>query len=151
MRQNDVFPSNFIKAADLQGKAVRLTIETCTMEDMGDDRKPVLHFVGKTKGLVMNKTNWGVLTNITGQDDSDYWGGWSIVLYAAKVSYQGRMVDGLRIDDRPGSSTAPVRQQPRAAAPPPVEPSEFASDFGGAAAGDPAAVGGPITDDDIPF
>ena len=126
MKQNDVFPSNFLKSADLAGKAVRVTIERVTLEELGDDKKPVLHFLGKSKGMVINKTNWGVLVNLTGREDSDHWGGWSIVIYSAKVAYQGKMVDGLRVDDRPGAAKAPAKAQRQA---PPVEDDEPVEDF----------------------
>lgn len=119
MRQNDVFPSNFLKSADLNGKAVRVTIASCDMEDLGDDRKPVLRFAGKDKGMVVNKTNWGILEAATGQPDSDDWAGYSIVIYATKVSYQGKMVDGLRVDDRPGAVKAPAKPVRKSA--PPVD------------------------------
>jgi len=107
MKLNDVFPGNFLKSADLMGKSVRVTIDRVTLEEIGDDEKPVMHFAGKSKGMVINKTNWGTLVNLTGQEDSDRWGGWSIVVYSTKVAFQGKMVDGLRVDDRPGAAKAP--------------------------------------------
>ena len=107
MKLNDVFPGNFLKSADLMGKSVRVTIDRVTLEEIGDDEKPVMHFAGKSKGMVINKTNWGTLVNLTGQEDSDRWGGWSIVVYSAKVGFQGKMVDGLRVDDRPGAAKPP--------------------------------------------
>jgi hypothetical protein len=30
--------------------------------------------------------------------------GWSIVLYPTKVQFQGKMVDAIRVDDRPGAT-----------------------------------------------
>jgi len=139
MKSSDVFPSNFLKSADLNGKAVRVTIADCTMEDLGDDKKPVLHFVGKSKGMVVNKTNWGVLEAATGQTDSDDWAGYSIVIYSAKVSYQGKMVDGLRVDDRPGAVKAPAKPARK-----PIPPIESPMD-------EDAIDNTPIDDDEIPF
>ena len=117
MKQSDVFPSNFLKSADLNGKAVRVTIASCDMEDRGDGQKPGLRFAGKDKGMVVNKTNWGILEAATGQPDSDDWAGYSIVIYATKVSYQGKMVDGLRVDDRPGAVKAPAKPARKPAPP----------------------------------
>ena len=160
MKQNDVFPSNFLKSEDLHGKAARVTIERVTLEKIGEDKKPILHFVGKSKMMVCNKTNWGVLVNITGQEDSDHWGGWSIGIYSAKVAYQGKMVDGLRVDDRPGAAKPPhARNQstepatrntaaPRTAVPPVVE-DETGGDFDGDAYD--SAPADALTDDEIPF
>ena len=36
MKRNDLFPSNFLRAVDLQGKAVALVMEQVTMQDIGD-------------------------------------------------------------------------------------------------------------------
>jgi hypothetical protein len=120
MKIGAAFPSSYLKASDLQGKAVRVTIDSVSTETLGDDRKAVLHFVGKEKGLVLNKTNANRIVEATGSDETDDWEGWSITLYATKVDYQGKRVDAIRVDDRPGSSKAPARK----ATPPPREPGE---------------------------
>jgi hypothetical protein len=41
MRTSDVFPSRFVKAADIGDKEVIVTIDRVEMEDVGDDHKPV--------------------------------------------------------------------------------------------------------------
>lgn len=134
MRMSDAFPSSYLKAADLNGKAVRVVIESVSMEKLGDDHKAVLHFVGKDKGLVLNKTNANRIVEAVGSDETDDWEGWSITLYACKVDYQGKRVDAIRVDDRPGSSKPPTNR----ARPAVAEPDEF--------------VDAPeITEDDIPF
>lgn len=115
MRIGEAFPSDYIKAADLAGRAVKVTIESVSVEKIGDDTKPVLHFVGKDKALVLNKTNANRIVDATGSDETDAWEGWQITLYSCKVDYQGKRVDAIRIDDRPGASTAPANQ--RSAAP----------------------------------
>jgi hypothetical protein len=131
MKIGSAFPSEFLKAADLNGKAIRVTIDTVTTEKVGEDRKPVLHFVGKDKTLVLNKTNANRLVEATGTDETDEWSGWSITLYPCKVEYQGKRVDAIRVDDRPGSSRPPAKR------PAPVaEPEEVPAD---------------VTDDDIAF
>lgn len=137
MKINQAFPSNFLKAADLNGKAVRVTVDTVSMEKIGDEQKPVLHFVGKDKGLVLNKTNSLRIVEAVGSDDTDDWAGWSVTLYPCKVDYQGKRVDAIRVDDRPGASrkpSGPVRRTE-----PPVEdagPDDDAPE---------------LTEDDIPF
>lgn len=142
MKTGDAFPSNYLKAADLQGRAVRVTIDSVTMEKIGDDQKMVLHFVGKDKGIVLNKTNANRIVEASGSDETDDWEGWSITLYSCKVDYQGKRVDAIRVDDRPGASKPPVRRAPvrHAPEPPPVEGED----------GD-GYVPEPLTDDDIPF
>jgi hypothetical protein len=142
MKTGEAFPSNFLKASDLNGRAVKVTIESVTMEKVGEDRKPALHFVGKDKTLILNKTNSNRIEEATGTDEMDDWAGWTITLYSCKVDYQGKRVDAIRVDDRPGTSTAPHRPQRAAAArasDPPAE--EF----------DSRDAAPPVTDDDIPF
>lgn len=137
MKISDAFPSSYLKASDLNGKAVRVVIDSVTMEKLGDDQKAVLHFVGKDKGLVLNKTNTYRIIEAVGSDETNDWEGWSVTLYACKVDYQGKRVDAIRVDDRPGATKRPDRQGRNAAPPPPVE-----EDFT-----DPPT----ITEDDIPF
>lgn len=112
MRTGDVFKSSFLKAEDLAGRKVRVTIEDVTMEDLGDDRKAVLHFVGKDKGLVLNRTNWNRLVEAMGSDESNDWHGGQVTLYQTKVDFQGKRVDSIRISDEPGSAVAPQRREP---------------------------------------
>ena len=131
MKIGNAFPSEYLKAADLNGKAVRVVIDSVTTEKVGDDQKPVLHFVGKDKTLVLNKTNANRIVEATGSDETDDWAGWSITLYPCKVDYQGKRVDAIRVDDRPGSSKPPADR------PVPVQaPDDIPAD---------------VTDDDIPF
>ena len=127
MKRDAIFTSNYLKATDLQGRTVRVTIEDVTMEKVGEDTKAILHLVGKEKSIVLNKTNWGTLEQMCQSDDSDHWRGWMVTLYPTKVDYQGKRVDAIRIDDRPGSATPPT-STPAAVEPPP-----------------------PVTVDDIPF
>jgi len=101
MRTGEAFPSNYLKAADLQGKSVTVTVAKVIMEDIGDDTKPVVHFVGKEKGLVLNKTNAAMITEIAGTDEMDEWPGTVVVLYPTKVDFQGRRVEATRIDYPP--------------------------------------------------
>src|SRR5690242_16780983 len=110
MKINGAFPSDYLKAADLNGKAIRVSIDTVTVEKIGEDQKPVLHFIGKDKGLVLNKTNSARIVEAVGSDETDDWSGWSIVLYPCKVDFQGKRVDAIRIDDRPGATKAPANR-----------------------------------------
>ena len=108
MKAGDVFPSNYLKAEDLGSHEPVVTIDKVTMEKLGDDNKPVLHFRGKDKQLALNKTNFNAIVDITGEDDTDNWSGKKIKLYATKVDYQGKRVPAIRID-APGTA---ARQAP---------------------------------------
>lgn len=116
----DVFPSRYLKAADLGTAQPVVVIQSVKIEDMGEGRnkesKPVLYFAGKEKGLVCNKTNSFNLAKITGSDDTDGWKGHSIQLYTAEVEAFGEMVDAIRVRAVKGAK--------------PPEPVEFAADDG---------------------
>lgn len=96
MRMSDAFPSNYVKAQDLQGRTVTATIADCRMEDFGGEEKPVLYFQGKEKGLVLNKTNASAIVSAYG-DETTAWAGRPVELFVARVMFQGRMVDGIRV------------------------------------------------------
>lgn len=120
MNIHSVFPSNYIKAADLQGRQIDVEIARVEMEDIGDDHKPVMYFVGKQKGLVLNKTNSNVICDLYG-DETDAWNGRIITLFATKVDYQGKRVDAVRVmAPRAVQQVAvpPTRPAPTPAAPP---------------------------------
>lgn len=114
MKMSGVFSSH-LKAEELGAdKRVTVTIDSVKMEQLGDDKKPVLYFVGKDKGLVLNKTNTNALIDILGSDDSDDWTDKRVVLYTTKVDYQGKRVLAIRIDEAPRGTAAarPARVPP---------------------------------------
>lgn len=108
MRISDAFPSNFIKASDLRGQDVQVVISNVTMEDIGGDHKPVLHFQGKERGMVLNKTNSNVITDVYG-DETNEWIGKPITIYPTRTDFQGKMVDAIRV--RYPNDVPPQQQQ----------------------------------------
>jgi len=115
MRISTAFPSEYLKAADLQGQNVRVVIDRVEMRDVGDDTKPVVFFQNKNKGVVMNKTNANNIAIAYG-DDTDDWTGKEVILYEAMVDFQGRSVAAIRIrppaaKDRPKPAPKVVTQQ----------------------------------------
>lgn len=107
MKIGDAFPGQFLKASDLGDSRPVVAIDRVEMEDIGDDHKPVLYFVGHEKGLVLNKTNVNTLIGMTGTDETDDWKGTRIVLYKTKVDFQGRRVDAIRVEDAPVQKAKP--------------------------------------------
>lgn len=97
MRISSAFPSNYLKAADLQGRRVRVTMSRVELEKIGDDTRPVLYFQGKEKGAVLNKTNSNVISAVYG-DDTDDWEGHPIELFEAMVDFQGKTVPAIRMN-----------------------------------------------------
>lgn len=98
MNISGAFPSTYLKAADLQGRRVTVTIDKVVMEDIGGEHKPVLKFQGKDRGIVLNKTNANMIAEITGSTETDDWKGAKITLYPTKTDFQGSRVDCIRVD-----------------------------------------------------
>jgi hypothetical protein len=96
MNINNVFPSNYLKAADLNGRAVLVTIDKVTIEKLGEDTKPVIYFAGKQKGVVLNKTNASVVAASYGPE-TDGWIGRQLEVYPDRTQFQGSLVDCLRV------------------------------------------------------
>lgn len=93
---NDAFPSNYLKASDLQGRQVTVKMDRAEYEKIGDDRKLILYFEGKEKGMVLNKTNANNIGFIYGPD-TENWAGEEITLFEAMVDFQGKTVPAIRV------------------------------------------------------
>ena len=99
MRSSDAFPAKFLKSADVKPKPIITTIEQVEMELVGQGpdqkEKPVLHLEGQ-KPMVLNRTNFETLEDAFG--DSDDWCGHKIKIKCERTRFQGKTVDGLRIE-----------------------------------------------------
>jgi hypothetical protein len=95
MNRSQLFPSRFLKAIDLQGKQIVVVIDGLKVEDVGDDQKqkPVLHFKGAKKGLVLNATNYDAIADAYG-DETEDWPGQLVELFSTKVDVKGKRVGG---------------------------------------------------------
>jgi arabinogalactan endo-1,4-beta-galactosidase len=96
MQISEAFPSKYLKASDLQGRAVPVKMSHVAFEEIGGDKKLILYFQGKEKGMVLNKTNANNISDIYG-DDTDDWAGEPIVLLEAMVDFQGKTVPAIRV------------------------------------------------------
>jgi hypothetical protein len=106
MKQNEAFPSNFLKAADLNEEEMVLTIARVEQEKIGDDDKLVAYFKGTDKRLVINKTNFNAIVKATGEDDTDDWNGKRITLYPTETNFKGDTVDCIRVKTKPPKAEA---------------------------------------------
>ena len=90
MKTQDVFPTRFVKAEDLD-REVPALIEKVVLEEVfnpatkSNATHPILYVNGGKKGVLLNKTNWFAIAEEYG-DESDAWRGKAIVLYAREVS-----------------------------------------------------------------
>jgi hypothetical protein len=98
MRASDAFPSNYLKSSDVKTKQKIATISHLETEAVGQDKKekPVLYFENGVKPMVINRTNFECLEEAFG--DSDEWPGHKVKIYCAPTSYQGKRVDGIRVE-----------------------------------------------------
>lgn len=107
---NDAFPSNYLKAADLKNRQVPVKMDRVEYEMIGQDKKLVLYFVGKEKGMVLNKTNASNIAAMYG-DDTDDWRDGDVILFEAMVDFQGKTVPAIRIKVPPRSGKANVQSK----------------------------------------
>lgn len=95
------FPSEFIKASELSQKVTPVTIVEAVEERVGPQKelKLVLVLRGVTPSkLILNRTNMDALEDLFGSNLTT-WKGQKIVLAVMKVSYQGKTVPGVRIEE----------------------------------------------------
>lgn len=117
---SEMIVSKFLRKEDFEEDRV-MTIRGVKLEEMpGDsgDQKWVLYFNGEPKGMAMNITTIRVLEQAYG-DDSDHWVGNKVMVYVdPNVSFQGKIVGGLRL-------RTPKKQAVKAPTPPPVDDDGF--------------------------
>lgn len=96
MKISETFPSKYLKAADLQNREVRVSMDNVEMEKLGDDLKPVLYFKGKEKGLCLNKTNANTISDSYG-DDTEDWYDQPLILFSVMTDFQGKVGPAIRV------------------------------------------------------
>lgn len=99
MNVKDLFPRRWLTAADLGTREAAVKIRELIQEKVGTERKPVLYFEGKHKGLVLNATNANKIAELHG-DETDDWRGKKIVLYVATVKVAGEVKNCIRVRGR---------------------------------------------------
>jgi hypothetical protein len=99
--KNDIFPSKYLKAADLKGVPIVLTVTEAPRETLKyqgrEEDKIVLHFEGTKKQLPLNLTNFDAMIDATGEADTDDWAGCRIEVYPTTTEMKGKIVDCIRI------------------------------------------------------
>ena len=104
MKTVDVFPSKYLKAeeelfdnGDVVATIKDVVLESLKSRERGEENKPVMYFKELQKGLIVNKTNWGICAKLFGSDDSDDWRGERIGLTTVDVDAFGDVVKAIRI------------------------------------------------------
>lgn len=100
MNIDQAFPSNYVKASDLNGGSRVLTIKAIRLEELGQGAdkktKAVLYFEEAQKGVVLNVTNKNIIKDAYGPE-TDAWIGKQLEVFADKVQFKGQMTDGIRV------------------------------------------------------
>jgi hypothetical protein len=95
---SEAFPSNYLKAADLKNRTIKVAINKVVFEEIGQNKesKPIVYFDKVEKGLVLNKTN-AVEIAATHGDQMEGWTGKEIELFSQMVPFQGQNVPAIRV------------------------------------------------------
>jgi hypothetical protein len=125
-KRDDVFPSKYLRASDLNGKPLVVVIASAELETMKTPEgkmqpKTVLTFRGIKKSLPLNRTNWDKVADITGKDDSDDWPGDRLELFPTTTEMKGETVDCIRVR-KPDQPALPLKQRPAAKKAAPAKP-----------------------------
>jgi hypothetical protein len=100
MKLTQMFPSNYLKKEDV-ATPITATIQSVTMDaikgEHGEESKPVVHFQGNIKPMVLNVGNGHVIAELYG-DDTDKWTGKAIEIYCdPNVQFAGKRIGGIRL------------------------------------------------------
>ena len=91
------YDSEYLKASDLGKTPVAASIRAVGAVELQGTAKMLLSFVGKHKGLLLNRTNAARLSEVWG-DDTDEWTGHTVILSVDRVQFQGKLVDSIRCE-----------------------------------------------------
>lgn len=148
MDVDKLFPSKYLKAADLRGRSCQVTILRIAVEKMwGGVDKAIAHFHGKSKGMILNRTQAIAIAEIAGSRQTEQWSGTSIILTPSTTKdAKGATVQTILIQ-------APPRKADPAPAAPAAQPATSSSSSSTAARPDEFDSGPPpaITAADIRF
>ena len=116
MKISDEFPSRYLKAADLQGREVRVTMQHVEKEKLGDEMKLALYFKGKEKAMILNKTNSNTIADSYG-DDTEDWFDQPLILFSVMVDFQGKVGPAIRCRVPTARDNKPARRDPISSGP----------------------------------
>jgi hypothetical protein len=126
MRKNEVFPSRWLQHDDINGTHMDLTINKVGWAEFNDGtKKRAVWFDGTDKGLALNVTNWDAIADQTGLADDDRWVGVKVRLVNARVPFQGKTVNAIRVRFAKAPATAAKAPEPE-----PEPDFDAAPDFG---------------------
>lgn len=108
MNVNQLFPSKYVKGAELGGP-VTVTIERLAQEEVyrpgeGKAQAVVMYCQGAKRGIVLNRVLALQIAEAVGEPDTDAWQGKRVVLYPQPMNVAGRAVVAIRARKVNGAS-----------------------------------------------
>jgi F420-0:gamma-glutamyl ligase len=99
-----MYPSNYLGACDLMNREVKVTIKSVAISELvmvggKKEQKPVMHFEGKNKAMVLNKTNATLIARMHGPD-TESWIGKQVILYPTETKFGRDTVECIRVKGR---------------------------------------------------
>lgn len=97
-----MFDKEFLYSFDLQGKDVTVIIDKVkagTLTGVGGkkNKKPIVYFRGKEKGLGLNITNARIIAAMYGGFEVEKWIGKAITLFPTTTTFGDKTVDCIRV------------------------------------------------------
>ena len=98
-----MFPSRYLKAADLQGEPIHLTIvevirDKVQMANGTKQEKYILRFKETEKELILNKTNAKGVAKVLSEPRAINWPGSKVTLKPTQCEAFGEIVDCIRVE-----------------------------------------------------
>jgi hypothetical protein len=113
---DDWYPSNFLKADDLDDGPMTLTITDIHPEKMQDGKsKPCVFFKEDKRALVLNVTNKNALVMLTKSKNPADAIGLRIMLVQVEAEYQGKSCKAMRVRKPPTADESQPKPAPKAA------------------------------------
>ena len=96
-----LFPSKYLRAADLAGKdavlqIAKVQVDALQMAGGKKENRPVIYFNNTEKMMVVNKTNVKVIAKQLGKD-TDSWTGQNITVFPTTTKFGRDTVDCIRV------------------------------------------------------
>lgn len=114
MHVDELMPSKWIKASDLKGRAHEVVISDIKVEELGKDKdkKPVMYFIGKQKGMVLNKTKLKVIAGLHGSETKSWTGKAISIMPGKTMNMSGELVDCINVGASLNAKPEPAQQAP---------------------------------------
>jgi len=116
LKVSETYPSQYLTAADLNGKRLRVSIASVEEADVPDfndksitRRRLLLGFKGANKKMLLGSRNANILADAI-NDNCDSWVGQTIELFAQRESVAGTLKDVLKVS--PMQEVASVEEGP---------------------------------------